>query len=64
MIREKLINGNKYCHINTNNDGVTNYHNTEINETYRVVPDKQALGFYLEYHKDGELIASYSFINR
>jgi hypothetical protein len=57
MTREKLTNGNKWCHIYTDTDGVVNYHDTERNETYRVIPDKSALGFHLEYHKDGELKA-------
>lgn len=59
--REKLLNANKYCHIYTDDDGITNYHNTETNETYRIIPDKSALGFYLEYFKDGELKARNSF---
>ncbi len=57
MIREKLTNGNKWCHIYTDSDGITNYHNTETNETYRVIPDKSALGFHIEYYKDAELKA-------
>ena len=57
MTREKLTNGNKWCHIYTDTDGVVNYHDTERNETYRVIPDKSALGFHLEYHRDGELKA-------
>jgi hypothetical protein len=57
MTREKLTNGNKWCHIYTDTDGIVNYHDTERNETYRVIPDRSALGFHLEYHKDGELKA-------
>lgn len=57
MIREKLTNGNKWCHIYIDNDGITNYYNSETNETYRVIPDISMHGFYLEYHKDGKLIA-------
>lgn len=57
MIREKLPNANKWCHIYTDSDGITNYHNTETNETYRIIPDTSALGFYIELHKDGELKA-------
>lgn len=55
--REKLLNGNNWCHIYTDDDGITNYHNTKTNETYRVIPDKSAFGFYLEYFKDAELKA-------
>jgi len=61
MTREKLTNGNKWCHIYTDTDGITNYHNTETNETYRVIPDKSALGFHLEYYKDAELKVRNSF---
>jgi hypothetical protein len=57
MIRERLTNANKWCHIYTDTDGVTNYHNTETNETYRVIPDIHALGFHLEYYKGAELQA-------
>jgi len=53
--REKLPNANKWCHIYTDIDGVTNIHNTETNETYRIIPETSALGFQLERHKDGEL---------
>ena len=53
--REKLLNANRYCHIYVDDDGITNYHDTETNETYRVIPDTGALGFYLEYFKDGVL---------
>lgn len=59
--REKLLNANKWCHIYIDDDGITNYHNTKTNETYRVVPDKSAFGFYLEYFKDAELKARNSF---
>jgi hypothetical protein len=55
--REKLPNANKWCHIYTDIDGVTNIHNTETNETYRIIPETSALGFQLERHKDGELRA-------
>ncbi len=55
--REKLPNANKWCHIYTDIDGVTNIHNTETNETYRIIPETSALGFQLERHKDGELKA-------
>lgn len=55
--REKLINANKYCHIYTDDDGVTCIHNTESNETYRVIPDVSMFGFYIEYHKDAKLVA-------
>ncbi len=57
MIREKLPNANKWCHIYTDIDGIINIHNTETNETYRIVPDISAFGFHLELHKDGKLIA-------
>ena len=56
-MRDKLPNANKYCHIYTDIDGVTNIHNTETNETYRIIPETSALGFQLERHKDGELKA-------
>ncbi len=55
--REKLPNANKWCHIYIDIDGVTNIHNTETNETYRIIPETSALGFQLERHKDGELRA-------
>jgi hypothetical protein len=55
--REKLPNANKWCHIYTDIDGVINIHNTETNETYRIIPETSALGFQLERHKDGELRA-------
>jgi len=55
--REKLPNANKWCHIYTDIDGITNIHNTETNETYRIIPETSALGFQLERHKDGELKA-------
>jgi hypothetical protein len=55
--REKLPNANKWCHIYTDVDGITNRHNTETNETYRIIPETSALGFQLERHKDGELKA-------
>ena len=57
MIREKLTNGNRWCHIYTDADGVTNYYNTETNETYRIIPDKSVLGFHIEYYKDAKLKA-------
>lgn len=57
MTRENLVNGNKWCHIYTDADGITNYHNTETNETYRVIPSKSAFGFMIEYYKDAELKA-------
>ncbi len=57
MKKEKLKNANKWCHIYTDDDGFTNYHNTETNETYRIIPNKSALGFYIEYFKDAELKA-------
>lgn len=59
--REKLLNANRYCHIYVDDDGITNYHDTETNETYRVISDTGALGFYLEYFKDGVLKARNSF---
>jgi hypothetical protein len=55
--REKLQNANKWCHIYTDIDGVTNIHNTETNETYRIIPETSALGVQIERHKDGELKA-------
>jgi hypothetical protein len=55
--REKLPNANKWCHIYTDIDGVTNIHNTETNETYRIIPETSALGVQIERHKDGELKA-------
>jgi hypothetical protein len=54
-MRDKLPNANKYCHIYTDSDDITNIHNTETNETYRVIPDIGALGLHLELHKNGEL---------
>lgn len=59
-MKEKLVNANKWCHIYTDDNGITNYHNTETNETYRIIPSISALGFYLEYYKDAELKASNS----
>jgi hypothetical protein len=56
-IRHNLPNGNKWCHIYTDKDGVTNIHNTQTNETYRIIPEASSLGFYLEYHKDAEMVA-------
>lgn len=53
--KDTLPNGNKWCHIYSDDDGVINIHNTETNETYRIIPDKSAFGFHLERHKDGEL---------
>jgi hypothetical protein len=53
--REKLQNGNKYCHIYNDDDGCTNFHNTETNETYRIVPDLSCLGFHLERFEGGIL---------
>lgn len=50
-------NANKWCHIYTDVDGITNIHNTETNETYRIIPDISFLGFQLERHKDGVLKA-------
>jgi len=54
-MKNKLPNANEYCHIYTDVDGVTNIHNTETNETYRIIPDISALGIYIEKHKNGEL---------
>ncbi len=56
-MKEKLTNANKWCHIYTDAQGITNYHNTETNETYKIIPDKSALGFNIEYYKDAELEA-------
>lgn len=56
-MRDKLPNANKWCHIYTDIDGVTNIYNTKTNETYRIIPETFALGFQLERHKDGELKA-------
>ena len=56
-IRHNLPNGNKWCHIYTDSDGVTNIHNTQTNETYRIIPEASSFGFYLEYHKDAEMVA-------
>lgn len=56
-MRDKLLNANKYCHIYTDVDGITNIHNTETNETYRIIPEISSLGFYLERYKDGILKA-------
>lgn len=53
--REKLPNANKWCHIYTDIDGIINIHNTETNETYRIIPDISALGFHIERYEDGEL---------
>lgn len=61
MLREKLPNANKYCHIYTDTDNITTIHNTETNETYRIIPETSALGFHLEYFKDAKLIARNSF---
>ena len=55
--REKLVNANKYCHIYTDEDGITCIHNTEKNETYRIIPAVSMFGFYIEYHKDAKLVA-------
>lgn len=55
--KEKLPNANKWCHIYTDIDGITTIHNTETNETYRIIPDTSAFGFMLEYHKDATLKA-------
>lgn len=55
--REKLSNANKYCHIYTDVGGITNIHNTETNETYRIIPQISALGFHLERYKDSVLVA-------
>jgi hypothetical protein len=57
MNRDRLLNANKWCHIYTDSNGVTNYHNTETNETYRIIPSISALGFCIEYYKDAELKA-------
>lgn len=56
-MRDKLPNANKWCHIYTDVDGITNIHNTETNETYRIIPDKSAFGIHIERYKDGELKA-------
>ncbi len=56
-MKDKLLNANKWCHIYTDVDGITNIHNTETNETYRIIPDISSLGFNIERHKDGELAA-------
>lgn len=55
LTKDKLPNANKWCHIYTDIDGVTNIHNTKTKETYRIIPEISALGFHLERHKDGEL---------
>lgn len=55
--REKLPNANKYCHIYKDEDGCDNFHNTETNETYRIVPHPSCLGFHLERFEGGELKA-------
>lgn len=54
-LKHSLTNANKYCHIYTDVDGITNIHNTKTNETYRIIPDISALGIFIERHKDGEL---------
>ena len=54
-LRDKLPNANKYCHIYTDSDGITNIHNTETNETFRIIPEVSALGIMIEKHKDGAL---------
>lgn len=53
--REKLQNANKYCHIYNDDDGCTNFHNIETNETYRIVPESSCLGFHLERFEGGIL---------
>ena len=55
MTREKLLNANKWCHIYTDSDNVTNIHNTETNETYRIIPSIHTFGFYIERHENGVL---------
>lgn len=57
MKRDKLPNANKWCHIYTDKDGVVNIHNTETNETYRIIPEISTFGFHLERHENGELKA-------
>lgn len=54
-IRDKLPNANKWCHIYTDEDGITNIHNTQTNETYRIIPDTSALGIQIERHTNGKL---------
>jgi len=54
-MKEKLLNGNKWCHIYTDDSGMTNIYNTETNETYRIVPDPHFLGFAIERYVDGEM---------
>ena len=56
-MNETLINGNKWCHIYKDTDGIDNYHNTETNETYRIIPTISGFGFFIEYYKDAKLIA-------
>lgn len=55
--RDRLPNGNNYCHLYKDDIGCDNIHNSETNETYRIVPDPSCLGFHLERFKGGKLIA-------
>jgi len=60
-IKDKLPDASKWCHIYTDSVNVTTIHDTENNETYRIIPNVSAHGFMLEYHKDGELKARNGF---
>lgn len=55
--KDKLPNATKWCHIYQDIDDITTIHDTENNETYRIIPEISAHGIMIEYHKDGILKA-------
>ena len=57
MIREKLLDANKFCIIYKDKDGINCYHNTQKNETYRIIPHAPMLGFYIEKYKEEKLVS-------
>lgn len=56
-ISNELPNGTKWCHLYQDKDGITTIHDTENNETYRIIPSLSGHGIMIEYHKDGKLKA-------
>lgn len=56
-LKDSLSNANKYCHIYYDDVNIPCIHNTENNDTYRIIPDESMLGIFIERFNNGKLIA-------